>query len=213
METENVGSQRLVDPGENSRDQVVDGSLDKNNQEKIDVSPVLKWLQKLDLEKYAEVFIHEEIDWDTLQSLTEEDLFTIGVTALGPRKKILNALNELRRGTFHSGEMHTNGTPSSGSGKQREILNIQISDKGSIDSSDDTNKLNANKLITDYFPAPNIHKNLNAASNGSHPAQQKNPSELSAHNAKPSVSKTKCDAVSFKNETLIVNLWIRFGEH
>ena len=37
-----------------------------------DLSPVLKWLRSLGLAKYEDVFIREEIDWDTLQSLTEE---------------------------------------------------------------------------------------------------------------------------------------------
>lgn len=36
------------------------------------VSPVLKWLRNLGLERYEEAFIREEIDWDTLQWLTEE---------------------------------------------------------------------------------------------------------------------------------------------
>lgn len=37
-----------------------------------DLSPVLKWVRSLGLAKYEDVFLREEIDWDTLQSLTEE---------------------------------------------------------------------------------------------------------------------------------------------
>lgn len=37
-----------------------------------DVLPVLEWLRSLGLAKYEEVFIREEIDWDTLQGLKEE---------------------------------------------------------------------------------------------------------------------------------------------
>lgn len=33
---------------------------------------VLEWLRSLGLEKYKDVFVREEIDWDTLQWLTEE---------------------------------------------------------------------------------------------------------------------------------------------
>lgn len=37
-----------------------------------DLSPVLKWVRSLGLAKYEHVFLREEIDWDTLHSLTEE---------------------------------------------------------------------------------------------------------------------------------------------
>ncbi|KAK2995245.1 hypothetical protein RJ640_012800, partial [Escallonia rubra] len=60
-----------------------------------------------------------------------EDLLSIGVTALGPRKKIVHALSELRKGGTKSAE-------------------IQIDPSEVI--SDETDKLLANKLITDYFP-------------------------------------------------------------
>lgn len=38
----------------------------------IDASPVLKFLRSLGLSRYEEIFVKEEIDWDTLQLLTEE---------------------------------------------------------------------------------------------------------------------------------------------
>lgn len=38
--------------------------------------PVVEWLRKLGLAKYEELFIQQEIDWDTLQWLTEEVSFT-----------------------------------------------------------------------------------------------------------------------------------------
>lgn len=37
-----------------------------------DVSTVLVWLRSLGLERYEDVFVREEIDWDALQWLTEE---------------------------------------------------------------------------------------------------------------------------------------------
>lgn len=36
------------------------------------VNRVVEWLEKLNLEKYIELFVKEEIDWDTLQWLTKE---------------------------------------------------------------------------------------------------------------------------------------------
>ncbi|CAN6451426.1 unnamed protein product [Victoria cruziana] len=68
-----------------------------SNHYMVDVTPVLEWLRSLDLSRYGDAFAREEIDWDTLQWLTEEDLLGLGITALGPRRKMVNALNELRR--------------------------------------------------------------------------------------------------------------------
>ncbi|KAL9659293.1 hypothetical protein QQ045_024098 [Rhodiola kirilowii] len=209
MEMGNADSQPDIDTGDDKGAEVVGCSLGDNHQLKVDVSPVLNLLHNLGLDKYAEIFTQEEIDWDTLQWLTEEDLFSIGVTALGPRKKILQALNELRRGTLHSGEMHTNVNPSSGSGKQR-VNNIQANVQGSIESSDDSSELNSNKLITDFFPAPKVHRSLNITSSGGQPVQERNSSKQVAHLVNTPGSKKKRDgAKPSKNNVKIkdVPLW------
>uniref|UniRef100_A0A453KUN8 SAM domain-containing protein n=2 Tax=Aegilops tauschii subsp. strangulata TaxID=200361 RepID=A0A453KUN8_AEGTS len=65
--------------------------------ENIENTCVVEWLRKLGLSKYEEIFTKEEVDWETLQWLTEEDLLGMGITSLGPRKKIIHALGELRR--------------------------------------------------------------------------------------------------------------------
>lgn len=38
-------------------------------------STVLKWLHDLGLSKYEDIFVREEIDWETLQWLTDEVCF------------------------------------------------------------------------------------------------------------------------------------------
>lgn len=43
-----------------------------SNHYMVDVTPVLEWLRSLDLSRYGDAFAREEIDWDTLQWLTEE---------------------------------------------------------------------------------------------------------------------------------------------
>ncbi|CAM6038649.1 unnamed protein product [Sphagnum compactum] len=73
------------------------GHMDTNALERADVTPVVNWLEKLNLSRYASLFIKEEIDWDTLQWLTDEDLSTLGIAALGPRRKIVCALKELKK--------------------------------------------------------------------------------------------------------------------
>ncbi|KAI3957923.1 hypothetical protein MKW92_024405 [Papaver armeniacum] len=71
-----------------------------------DTSRVIEWLRGLGLSKYEDAFVKEEVDWETLHWLTEEDLLNIGVTALGPRKKIVHALNELRKENQRAGGRH-----------------------------------------------------------------------------------------------------------
>ncbi|TVU09690.1 hypothetical protein EJB05_43181, partial [Eragrostis curvula] len=93
---------------------------------------VVEWLRDLGLSKYEEIFIREEIDWETLQWLTEEDLLGMGVTSLGPRKKIAHALGEIRMENDHANDM------------EADLLNSESTKKTKL-------PLNGNKLITQYF--------------------------------------------------------------
>ena len=56
------------------------------------------WLKALGLERYAPVFAENEVDLDSLRFLTDNDLQGLGL-ALGPRKKLLNAIAELPSAT------------------------------------------------------------------------------------------------------------------
>jgi class 3 adenylate cyclase/predicted ATPase len=53
------------------------------------------WLQDLGLERYVPAFRDNEIDWEVLPKLTSEDLREIGVTAVGHRRKLLDAITAL----------------------------------------------------------------------------------------------------------------------
>ncbi|MFQ5946574.1 MAG: AAA family ATPase, partial [Anaerolineae bacterium] len=53
------------------------------------------WLRGLGLEQYAEAFSENHIDAETLGKLTEEDLRDIGVTSVGHRRKLLDAIAHL----------------------------------------------------------------------------------------------------------------------
>lgn len=54
---------------------VLDASPTRTPQKLVAIPPVVEWLRKLGLAKYEELFIQQEIDWDTLQWLTEEVSF------------------------------------------------------------------------------------------------------------------------------------------
>jgi hypothetical protein len=53
---------------------------------------VAVWLRSLGLGKYEAVFREDEIDETVLPSLTEEHLKQLGVTAVGHRVKLLDAI-------------------------------------------------------------------------------------------------------------------------
>ena len=57
---------------------------------------ILVWLRGLGLGKYEAVFRDNEIDETVLPNLTAEDLKEPGVTALGHRRKLLDAIAALR---------------------------------------------------------------------------------------------------------------------
>ncbi|XP_050364634.1 DNA cross-link repair protein SNM1 [Argentina anserina] len=107
---------------------------------------VIEWIRGLGLEKYEDIFVREEIDWDALQWLTEEDLINIGITTLGPRKKIMHAIAQLREGTSSGAQAQT-AQPRNRSVNGVEVLNDSF-EGGAVGNSC---KSASNKLITDYF--------------------------------------------------------------
>jgi class 3 adenylate cyclase len=56
---------------------------------------VAGWLQGLGLERYEAVFRDNGIDWQVLPSLTADDLREIGVTAVGHRRRLIEAIAAL----------------------------------------------------------------------------------------------------------------------
>jgi SAM domain (Sterile alpha motif) len=57
---------------------------------------IVVWLRSLGLGKYEAAFRENEIDETVLPNLTADDLKELGVTALGHRRKLLDAIAALR---------------------------------------------------------------------------------------------------------------------
>ena len=53
---------------------------------------VAAWLRDLGLERYVSAFRDNDIDAEVLPKLTAEDLISIGVTSVGHRRKLLDAI-------------------------------------------------------------------------------------------------------------------------
>jgi class 3 adenylate cyclase len=54
-----------------------------------------QWLRDLGLQSYEQAFCDNGVDLDVLRRLTADDLKEIGVSAVGHRRKILQAVGEL----------------------------------------------------------------------------------------------------------------------
>ena len=61
------------------------------------VMDIVVWLRSLGLGRYEAAFRENEIDETVLPSLTHEDLKELGVTAIGHRLKLLDAIAALRK--------------------------------------------------------------------------------------------------------------------
>ena len=57
---------------------------------------IAAWLRELGLERYVQVFQEHEIDARSLSHLTAEDLKEMGVTAIGHRRLLLQAIADLQ---------------------------------------------------------------------------------------------------------------------
>jgi class 3 adenylate cyclase len=71
-------------------------SLDSTGTPEMEVST---WLRDLGLENYLEAFQANDIDAEVLSRLTADDLVAIGVTSVGHRRRLLDAIAVLQSGT------------------------------------------------------------------------------------------------------------------
>src|SRR5262245_37164761 len=60
---------------------------------------VAAWLRGLGLERYAQAFRDNDIDAETLSRLSADDLVAIGVSSVGHRRRLLDAIMALSGGT------------------------------------------------------------------------------------------------------------------
>jgi class 3 adenylate cyclase len=87
------------------------------------------WLQGLGLERYRQAFLDHEVDALSLPHLTAEDLREIGVTAIGHRRLLLQAIARLdhKAATIEHGA-DAGGPSRSGSDAERRQLTVMFVD-------------------------------------------------------------------------------------
>ena len=96
------------------------------------MSDIAVWLDNLDLGKYAGVFADNEIDFNVLPQLTEEDIRELGLP-LGPRRKLLTAIAALQSGSDRKAiqqrsDPDTTAEPSSSPQAERRQLTVMFFD-------------------------------------------------------------------------------------
>src|SRR5262245_20533731 len=57
---------------------------------------IAHWLHQLDMQEYTHRFAENDIDFEILPDLSDNDLEKIGITSLGHRRKLLRAIANLK---------------------------------------------------------------------------------------------------------------------
>src|SRR6516162_8494314 len=89
------------------------------------------WLQSLGLARYEPAFRENDIDTEVLPSLTADDLIGLGITSIGHRRKLLEAIAALRAGGSTEGYPGPIPAPRPGSeasGAERRQLTVMFCD-------------------------------------------------------------------------------------
>ena len=83
---------------------------------------IVDWLRGLGLEQYAPAFGDNAIDVEVLPSLTGEDLRDVGVTLVGHRRRLLDAIAALKSEDNSTDELDVATEPTSILAGQRHDL-------------------------------------------------------------------------------------------
>jgi len=86
---------------------------------------IAAWLRNLGLERYAPAFAVNDIDASVLPTLTGEDLQQLGVSSVGHRRKLLDAIAALRGASAAAGANSPAATAASRSGDRDDALPTQ----------------------------------------------------------------------------------------
>ena len=89
---------------------------------------VSTWLRDLGLEDYVQAFQANDIDVEVLPRLTADDLTAIGITSVGHRRRLLDAIAALKSGTAPASAQPTAATtrPSHAERRQLTVLFVDL---------------------------------------------------------------------------------------
>ena len=111
------------------------------------------WLRDLDLERYAAAFAENEIDERSLPTLTADDLRDLGVTLIGHRRRLLDAIAALRDGTPPPAASPSPEQPEGGEAERRQLTVMFCDVVGSTALSTQFDPEDLRDLINAYHRA------------------------------------------------------------
>src|SRR5215472_11088351 len=105
-------------------DKVNGGGIDRVGEASVDIAA---WLRGLGLEQYEAAFHANEIDASVLPRLTAEDLKDLGVTLVGHRRRLLDAIAALTDGPSAAEATPAASAPSAApAGAERRQLTVMF---------------------------------------------------------------------------------------
>ncbi len=116
------------------------------------------WLKELGLEAYGPAFAENDIDAEMLARLTAEDLKEIGVTSVGHRRKLLDAIADLDGNTAPSDQPpadqpRANPDDAPPAGEQRQVTVLFADLAGFTKLSEELGAEETHALLNRYFEA------------------------------------------------------------
>ncbi len=113
------------------------------------------WLEDLDLAKYTSTFVENEIDFAVLRHLDDGDIRELGLP-LGPRKKLLAAIEDLKLSGPDASPSQTSQVPdslSTGEGEHRQVTVLFADLSGFTTLSSELGAEATHTLLNRYFEA------------------------------------------------------------
>ncbi len=114
---------------------------------------VARWLGKLGLGEYAQTFAENHVDAETLPRLTAEDLKDIGVTSVGHRRKLLEAIAVLAEGDQEAPPQDAVEAEPAPSGEFRQVTVLFADLAGFTRLSGELGAEETHSLLNRYFEA------------------------------------------------------------
>ncbi|MFT7532399.1 MAG: class 3 adenylate cyclase/predicted ATPase [Gammaproteobacteria bacterium] len=112
------------------------------------------WLDKIGLGKHTETFLENDIDFDILEYLNENDLEKIGIKSLGDRKRLLKALrlqaDPGSASSTPSAPSHPLETPQSSEAERRQLTLMFVDLVGSTALSTQIDPEDMSKVIREF---------------------------------------------------------------
>ena len=107
---------------------------------------ILAWLRELGLERYEQAFQENEVAADILPKLTADDLKDIGVTIVGHRRKLLEAIAALAKPALSqqaAPEAPHTARPSAAERRQLTVMFVDLVDSTALSAALDPEEMGA----------------------------------------------------------------------